>query len=104
MLEFLQSNTVTVAELRAKASKIIAETKRSGRPFLITDGGRPAALLFDVKEFLNDFAAENLARQIAIGEADIAAGRVQDLDDALEEIHRARKISRSPRHRSKSRS
>jgi len=104
MLEFLQKNTVTVAELRTQTSKIIAETKRSGRPFLITDDGRPTALLFDVKEFLNDLAAENLARQIAIGEADIAAGRVQDLDEVLEEIHRARKISRSSRHRSKSRS
>jgi len=98
MLEFLQRNTVTVAELRAKAGEIIAETKRSGRPFLITEDGKPTALLFDVKEFLNDLAAENLARQIAIGEADIAAGRVQNLDEVLKEINRARKVSRSRRN------
>ena len=103
MLEFLQKNTVTVAELQAKTSKIIAKTKRSGRPFLIIQDGKPAALLFDVKEFFNDLAAENLARQIAIGETDIAAGRVQDLDEVLEEIHRARKTSRSRRNSRKSR-
>ena len=55
-----------------------------------------------MKVFFNDLAAENLARQIAIGEADIAAGRVQDLDEALQEIRRARKVSRSRRSRRKS--
>jgi len=104
MLEFLQENTVTVAELQAKARKIIAKTKRSGRPFLVIQDGKPAAILFDVKDFFNDFGAENLARQIAIGEADIIAGRVQDLDEVLEEIHRARKIARSRRNSRKSRS
>jgi prevent-host-death family protein len=95
MLEFLQRNTITIADLRAKAEKFIAEAKRSGQPFLITKDVKPTALLLDVKKFLNDVTAENLARQIAIGEADVAAGRVQDLDEALQEIHRARKVSRS---------
>lgn len=98
MLEFLQKNTVTVAELQAQTSKIIAATKRSGKPFLIIQNGKPAALIFDVNEFLNDLTAENLARQLAVGEADIAAGRVQNLDEALEEVHRARKVSRSRRN------
>jgi prevent-host-death family protein len=89
MLEFLQRNTITIADLQAKTNKIIAETKRSGQPFLITKDGKPAALLLDVKKFLNDVMAETLARQIAIGEADVAAGRVQDLDEALQEIHRS---------------
>jgi prevent-host-death family protein len=89
MLEFLQRNTITIADLQAKTNKIIAETKRSGKPFLITKDGKPMALLLDVKKFYNDLAAENLARQIAIGEADIAAGRAQDLDEALQEIHRS---------------
>jgi hypothetical protein len=48
-------------------------------------------------------STENLARQIAVGEADIAAGREQDLNEVLEEIHRASKVLRSLRHRSKSR-
>jgi prevent-host-death family protein len=102
MLEFLQRNTITIAELQTKAEKFIAEAKRSGQPFLITKDGKPAALLLDVKKFLNDVTAENLARQIAIGEADVAAGRVQDLDEALQEIHRARKVSRSRHSRRKS--
>jgi len=102
MLEFLQRNTITIADLQAKTNKIIAETKRSGQPFLITKDGEPMALLLDVKKFFNDLAAENLARQIAIGEADIAAGRVQDLDEALQEIRRARKVPRSRRSRRKS--
>jgi prevent-host-death family protein len=102
MLEFLQKHTITVAELEAKAGKIIAETKRSGQPFLITQNGKPTALLLDIKAFFKELTAENLARQIAVGEADIAAGRVQDLDEVLQEIRNARKISRSRRNDCKS--
>ncbi|MCI0694985.1 type II toxin-antitoxin system Phd/YefM family antitoxin [candidate division KSB1 bacterium] len=97
MLEFLQKNTITVAELQAKADKIITKTKRSGQPFLIIQNGKPTALLLDVKAFFEELAVENLARQIALGEADIAAGRVQDLDEVLQEIHNDRKLSRSRR-------
>jgi prevent-host-death family protein len=102
MLEFLQKNTITVDDLKSNAGKIIAKTKRSGQPILITQNGKPTAILLNAKEFLDDLAAENLARQIAIGEADIAAGRLQDLDEALEEIRRARNVSRPRHHRRKS--
>jgi prevent-host-death family protein len=101
MLEFLQKNTVTVAELQAQAEKIITKTKRSGQPFLITQNGKPTALLVDIKAFFEELAAENLSRLIAVGEADIAAGRVQDFDEALEEIRRERKVQRSPHPRRK---
>ncbi len=94
MLEFLQKNTVTVAELQAQAEKIITKTKRSGQPFLITQNGKPTALLVDIKSFFEELAAENLSRLIAVGEADIAAGRVQNFDEALEEIRRERKVQR----------
>jgi prevent-host-death family protein len=95
MLEFLQKNTVTVAELQAQADKIITKTKRSGQPFLITQNGKPTALLIDVKAFFEELAAENLSRLIAVGEADIAAGRVYDFNEALEEIRRERKVQHS---------
>lgn len=97
MLEFLQKNTVTVAELQAQANKIITKTKRSRQPFLITQNGKPTALLVEVNAFFEELAAENLARQIALGAADIAAGRVQDLDEVLQEIRNDRKLSRSRR-------
>jgi hypothetical protein len=48
-----------------------------------------------------ELAAARLARLLAVGEADIAAGRVQDLDEALEEIRRERKASRARRRRRK---
>ena len=102
MLEFLQKNTITIAELQAQTGEIIAKTERSGQPFLITKNGKPTALLLDAKKFFNNLAAENLASQIAIGEADIAVGRVQDLDKALQEIRRGRKVSRSHHSRRKS--
>jgi len=104
MLEFLQKRTITITELETKASKIIAEARRSGQPYLITKDGEPAALLLDAKTFFKELAAENLARQLAIGEADIAAGRVQDLEDVLQEIRHGRKVSRSRRQRRQSRS
>ena len=104
MLEILQKRTITIAELESKAGKIIAQAQRSGQPFLITKDGEPAVLLLDAKTYLKELASEQLARQIAIGEADIAAGRVQDLDEVLQEIASARKVSRSRRQRRQSRS
>jgi len=104
MLEFLQKRTITIADLETRADEIIAEAQRSGQPYLITKHGEPKAMLVDAKTFFKDVAAENLARQIAIGEADIAAGRVQDLDDVLQEIRVDRKLSRSRRRSRQSRS
>jgi prevent-host-death family protein len=99
VLEFLQKRTITVAQLETKAGKIIAEARRSGQPYLITEDGKPTALLVDARTFFKDLATEHLARQIAVGENDIAAGRVQDLDEVLQEIASARKIPRPRRRR-----
>jgi len=104
MVEILQKRTITIAELENKAGKIIDEARRSGRPYLITKNGEPTALLLDAKTYFKELAAEHFARQIAIGEADIAAGRVQDLDEVLQEIASARKVSRPRRRRRQSRS
>ncbi len=46
-------------------------------------------------------AAARLARLLAVGEADIAAGRVQDLEEVLREIRSDRKASRMRRPRRK---
>jgi prevent-host-death family protein len=97
MYEFLQKHTITIAELEANADKIVTKASRSGQPFLITKDGKPMAMLLDIETFFNDLAAERLAREIAVGEADIAAGKVQDLDEVLREISRVRKVSRSRR-------
>lgn len=51
------------------------------------------------KVFSKELAAARLARLLAAGEADIAAGRVQDLEEALQEIRRERKASQSLRPR-----
>jgi len=102
MHEFLAKNTVTITELKARANQIIDAARNSRQPFLITQDGKPLAMLLDVKTYLKEMAAEELARMIAAGEADIAAGRVQDLDEVLQEIGSARKVSRPRRRRRQS--
>ncbi|KAA0224125.1 type II toxin-antitoxin system prevent-host-death family antitoxin [bacterium] len=97
MLEILQKRTISITELESKAGKIVAEARRSGKPYLITQNGKPMALLLDAKSYLDELATEALARQIATGEADIAAGKVEDLEEVLKEVRRARTVSRSRR-------
>jgi len=99
MHEFLSKNTVTIAQLKARAHKIVDAAKNSRQPFLITHDGKPLALLLDVETYVKELAAEELAGMIAEGEADIAAGRVQDLEEVLEEVGSAHKVSRPRRRR-----
>ena len=53
------------------------------------------------KRVFKESAPARLARLLAVGEADIAAGRVQDLDEVLQEIRLDRKALRARRPRRK---
>jgi prevent-host-death family protein len=102
MHEFLAKNTVTITELKARANQIVDAARNSRQPFLITQNGKPLAMILDVETYLKEAASDELSRLIAEGEADIAAGRVQDLDEVLQEIGSARHVSRPRRRRRQS--
>ena len=61
-----------VTNLKRNATRILAELRETGDPVLITEHGKPAAFLVDVKQFEAMKTRMDLLEGIARGERDIA--------------------------------
>lgn len=77
---------VPLAEFKTHASQVINQVRTSGRPVLITQHGRGAAVLIPVAEYdrLNEGALIRAA--IEEGLADAAAGRVFTEEEAFAQL------------------
>ena len=68
--------THLVTTLKRKATKILAELEEEGTPVLITEHGKPAAYLVDVRTFETLQNRIRILEGIARGEKAIQQGRV----------------------------
>jgi prevent-host-death family protein len=64
-----------VTNLKRNATRILAELRETGDPVLITEHGKPAAFLVDVKQFEAMKTRMEILEGIARGERAIAEGR-----------------------------
>lgn len=80
--------TELVTTLKRKATEIIAELEREHEPVLITQHGRPAAYLMDVKTYaaLNQRLA--IMEGIARGERAVEEGRTVSSTEARKRMAR----------------
>lgn len=69
---------VPVGEFKINASKIIREIANSDEPLVITQNGRPAAVLISPAAFQEMRERHDFYRAVAEGIADSDAGRVVD--------------------------
>ena len=69
---------VPVGEFKINASKIIKEIANSDEPLVITQNGRPAAVLISPAAFQEMRERHEFYRAVAEGVADSEAGRVVD--------------------------
>ena len=67
---------VPLDEFKANASKILGEIGVSGEPLLITQNGRPAAILLSPAAFQQLRERQDFLEAAAAGPADSEAGRV----------------------------
>lgn len=75
-----------VTEFRANASAIIEHVHSTGRPLILTQHGRSAAVLLDPQVF-EDLVAENeLLRHLAVSETQLVAGNVIAQEDVVRRI------------------
>ncbi len=65
-----------VTEFRANTSAMIEQMHSSGRPLILTQHGRSAAVLLDPEVYEGLVAEVELLRDLSISEAQIAAGQV----------------------------
>ena len=77
-----------VTTLKRRATEIIEELNKDGRPILITNRGKPAAYLVDVEDFELMQRRIEILEGIARGENDLREGRVYTQAEAKKRLAR----------------
>jgi antitoxin YefM len=72
-----------VTEFRANTSAVIEQMHSTGRPVILTQHGRSAAVLLDPSVYEGLIDEVELLRDLAISEAQIAAGQVVPHDEVV---------------------
>jgi len=79
----LENDIQPVSDFRANAAAVIDRVRQSGRPVVLTQRGRGAAVLVDIRKY-QDLVEENeVLRDIHASLVDIAEGRTHSHDDAM---------------------
>ncbi len=71
-----------VSDFRANTAAVLQQVRDTGRPVVLTQRGRGAAVLVDVAVFQNLVDELDELRDIHLGLADVAAGRVTKSEEA----------------------
>ena len=87
-------NIRSVTDLKRKTKEILNQVHRTRRPVVLTVNGKADAVLMDTNTYEKHLKAGNMARLLAWGEEDIAAGRTRPVRSFLKEFKHARKVSR----------
>lgn len=72
----LQDDIQPVSEFRANAAQTLQFVRESGRPMVLTQNGRSAAILLDVAAYQALIDENELLRDLQAGMEDVRAGRV----------------------------
>ena len=74
---------VPISDLRKGAAALLKKVRESRDPVVVTQRGRPAAVLLSVEEFERREQDLEILRLLAQGEKEIAAGVGHDLEEVL---------------------
>lgn len=72
-----------ISYLKANAAEVIQKLGEHQQPFIITVNGEAKAVLQDIDSYEEMQEAIALLKIVAMGEADVRAGRVVPLDEAM---------------------
>ena len=72
---------VPLSSFRADVTRLMAQTRQTHRPVIVTQNGRAANVFLDVADYQKLIDRVDLMMDIYKGENDIAAGRVHSTDD-----------------------
>jgi prevent-host-death family protein len=76
---------IPVTDLRQDAKAIVSRIQASGRPFIITQRGRAAAVMLSVAAYERLEHDLELAKLLLQGEKEIAEGKFYTLDEVMAE-------------------
>jgi prevent-host-death family protein len=78
----------TITELKAQAARLLDQVNAEKRPVIITQDGKPRAVMMDVVSYESLRDALGLLTLVAQGEEDIRAGRVLKHAEVVRRLER----------------
>lgn len=77
---------VPIGEFKAHVSEVVRELKRTRRPLVITQNGRPAAVVLAPADYDRLTARDRFLAAVEEGLADVEAGRVVSDDELARDL------------------
>jgi len=77
-----------VTVLKTRSAELIRQARESGQPIIITQNGKPTAVLQDVESFQRQREALTLLKILTKGDQELTAGKGISHDEALQRIER----------------
>ena len=74
---------IPISDLKQDASTTLKRVRKSKGPLIVTQHGRPAAVLLSMDAYEKGEQERKILKLLALGESEIAAGKGYDLDDVL---------------------
>jgi prevent-host-death family protein len=90
----VSEDVVPVGQFKAQAKKWLARAKETGQPLVITQNGRPAAVMLSPAEYDRLTERERFVGGVAAGIDDANAGRLISLDESKARLTRRHKKAR----------
>ena len=82
----LSEDILPLGEFKTQASRVLRQLKESQRPVIITQNGRPAAVLISPQDFDQMRERERFMAAVREGLADVEAGRLLDPDEVRRQL------------------
>jgi len=85
------TNIKSISYLKSHAAQIAEDLGMNGNPFFITQNGEAKAVLQDVASYEKTQETLALLKILAMGQADVDAGRVHTMDEVMDMIRAKKK-------------
>ena len=78
----------SISYLKSRAADLLSQINETHRPVIITQNGKPRAILQDPESYENMRNAIGLLKLISQGESDVRNGRVKPQDEVFKNIEK----------------
>ena len=91
-MEIFANDIRPAKDLKNKSTQLLRQVQATRRPILLTQKGKPAAVLLDIKLFASQLASRKLQALLKEAENDFAAGKDRDINEFFEEFAKANNL------------
>ncbi len=82
----ITENIIPLADFKARTSQLLRKLREDQRPLVITQNGKPAAVLISPEDFDRIHERNRFSEAVSVGLADSAADRLIDDEDLNAEL------------------